>query len=92
MTDYIGGRVVKIIDGLTFEIEVDVRDQNNIDVYLIKETIRLADFKLSALGHYSNNPGVIELRRRIWNKNISLQVVGRDEADRVVGYETRINY
>jgi len=92
MTDYIGGRVVKIIDGLTFEIEVDFRNKNNVDVYLVQETIRLADFKLSALGKYGDNPGVIELRRRIWNKNISLQVVGRDEADRVVAYVTRINY
>ena len=92
MTDYIGGRVTKVIDGLTFEIEVDSRHKNNQDVYLITETVRLADFKLSALGSYGNNPGLLELRRRIWNKNISLQVVGRDEADRVIGYVIRINY
>jgi len=92
MTDSIAGTVTRIIDGLTFEIAIDFRHEDNTDVYLDLEIIRLANFHLSALGHYGDNPGVLELRRKLWNRNISLRIIGRDEADRVVGYVTNINY
>ncbi len=92
MTDLIAGTVTRIIDGLTFEISIDFRHEDNADTFLDLEIIRLANFHLSALGHYGDNPGALELRRKLWNRNVSLRIIGRDEADRVVGYVANINY
>jgi len=86
MTDYIGGKVNKVIDSITFEIDIDFRGETNQDVYVDKETVRLASFNRSGLGKRGGRSSITELRKKIWNRNITLIVVGRDEDDRVIAY------
>ncbi len=86
MTDYIGGKVTKVIDGITFEMAVDFRGDQNQDVFLDKEMVRLASFKQSGLGKSGGRSSITELRKKIWNRHITLIVVGRDDDDRVIAY------
>jgi len=86
MTDYIGGKVKKVIDGITFEMDVDYRGAENHDVYVDHETIRLASFNSSGLGKRGGRSSNTELKNKIWNRHITLMVVGRDDDNRVIAY------
>ena len=86
MTDFIVGKVGRIIDGSTFELIVVDRSKENSNVYLAKEIIRLADFNSPALSKTGRKTSLGVLRRKLWNKQVSLTVIGRDDDSRVIAY------
>jgi len=91
MTDHICGKVTKVIDAITFEMNIDFREKGNHDVYLDEETIRLADPRSSALDRHGRKLSHSDLKRRIWNRQVMLQVIGRDDDDRVIAYVSRVS-
>ncbi|MDP6155568.1 MAG: hypothetical protein QGH39_07800 [Candidatus Thermoplasmatota archaeon] len=86
MTDFIVGKVGRVIDGNTFEITVEERHKDNTDVYLDNEIIRLANFNSPALSKTGRKVSPQILRRKLWNKHVSLTVIGRDDDSRVIAY------
>ena len=86
MTDYIVGKVGRVIDGSTFEMLVEDRHKDNTDVYLDNEIIRLADFNSRAIGKTGRKTSFEVLRKKLWNKHVSLTVIGRDDDSRVIAY------
>ena len=49
MTDYIGGRVRRVIDISTFEMDITYKGKDNVDQYGYIETIKLASYPSSSL-------------------------------------------
>jgi len=86
MTDFIAGKVGRIIDGNSFEILVKDRNKDNTDVYLDNEIIRLANFNSRALSKTGRKVNPATLRKKLWNKHVSLTVIGRDDDSRVIAY------
>ena len=92
MTDYISGRVRRIVDMATFELDVHHKDRDNIDSYLEKETVKLVNINRSILDRAGSKQDFFKLRTKIWNKHVTLRVIGRDNDDRVLAYIAYISH
>ena len=86
MTDYIGGIVRRVIDKGTFEMNINYREKHNIEEYAVTETIKLANVYSSPLDGQGSKLDFSDLKRKLWNKFVTLRVVGRDEDNRVIAY------
>ncbi len=86
MTDYISGRVRRVVDMVTFELDVHHKDRDNIDSCLEKETVKLVNINRSILNRAGSKQDFSELRTKVWNKYVTLRVIGRDNDDRVLAY------
>ncbi len=90
MTDYIAGKVRRIIDSRSFEVKVDFREKKNSDIYLDNEVVRLADYRMPILGRDRKKVDHRTLRHRVWNRYVVLRVIGRDDDDKVIAHISRV--
>ncbi len=90
MTDYIGGRVKRIIDRGTFELEIHYREKENLNTYGATEVVKLVDHRFSDLDREGRRLSRSELKHFLESKYVILRVIGRDGDDRILAYVSKV--
>ncbi len=84
MYDSIKGKVIEIIDGDTFKMNVTQQDESNKYKYNPQEIIRIADTNAPELDSLPGQLAKISLEKRLLNKNVRCKVKSRDRYGRLI--------
>ena len=83
--DMICGKVVRVIDGDTYEIEIKTQNRGNIFRYNKRERIRMENRLAPELDQWGGKKAKNELEKKIKGKNICIKVKARDKFGRLIG-------
>ena len=84
MVDIIQGRVTKVIDGDTFDMNITGVGANNSETYNATERIRLADMNAPELRTTTGQKAKQNLKAKIGGKIVKCNVQSRDSYGRLV--------
>lgn len=91
MTDTIRGRVVKVVDGASFDIEVRYVGVNNLRNYRRMERVQLANIDVSALDPMAWLSRRSALAARLSGREVRCFVHERDTREQVVATVALVN-
>lgn len=83
--DIVRGYVTNVLDGDTFEIDIDWRAPSNDHPYQDIERVRLADVNAPELHQPGGEAAHARLRRQIQGQRVQVKIRARDRYGRVLG-------